>query len=293
MRKTVIAIITGAVAAAAPHASAQKFALKPHADISLGSPLSLKSAIELNPEALSNEFGLDFGYTFFQKHNNLLEVNAGLGYRYVNATLNAGNFGYEYSASPAADADGNAYIRFCEVSDMRQKLNTAYLTLPVYLRYAYRCTPWMEAHALAGLKLGFNTGSSVKTISGTVYSYGVFPEYDNLMIDAPYLDDFGDVSLTDRKNPEAKVNSFMASLLIGAGLDFRIYGPLWIDLGIRYDLGLSDAFGKGITFSQPNADNVPVKYTVADGTTVRSLSDYITSSKLSPLSIDIGLTVRF
>lgn len=293
MIKAVTAFIIGAGLLAIPQASAQKFAIKPHADISLGSPMSVSTSMELNPSVASNEFGLDFGYTFFQKRTNRLEVNVGLGYRYLNTTFNAGDFGYSYSAPASADIDGNTYIRFCQVSNLQQKLNTGYLTLPIYLQYAYQCTPWMEVHALAGLKLGFKTGASVKTESGSVFSYGVFPEYDNLMIDAPYLDDFSTVSLIDRTISEPEVNSMAASLLLGAGVDFRIYGPLWVNLGVKYDLGFTNTFGKGISFTQPTAEKVPVSYTVADGTRVKALSDYVTSSKLSPLSLNFGLTVRF
>lgn len=293
MTKAVTALIIGAGLLAVPHALAQKFALKPHADISLGSPMSLTTTTELNPSVASNEFGLDFGYTFFQKTTNRLEVNVGLGYRYLNTNFNAGDFNYSYSAPPSADLDGNAYIRFCQVSNLQQKLSTGYLTLPIYLQYAYRCTPWLEVHALAGLKLGFNTGASVKTESGSVYSYGVFPEYDNLMIDAPYLDDFGTRSLNDRSISEPEVNSVAASLLLGAGVDFRVYGPLWVNLGVKYDLGFGNTFGKGTNFAQPTAETVPVSYTVAEGTRVKALSDYVTSGKLSPLALNVGLTVRF
>lgn len=294
MKRIITAVLIGMAAACA--VSAQKFAVKPHAEIDLTSGFGYDSAIEMTGKTATEEFGVDFGYTFMNKGGNRLEVNAGLGYRYFNTTLNAGDFGYDYSAPASADLDGNAYTRFCEVSGLRQKINTGYVTLPIYLQYAYRCTDWMEVHALAGIKLGFNTGASAKTVSGEVYSYGVFPEYDDLMIDAPYLDDFGTVTLAGRSTGKTSVNSLMASLMIGAGFDFRIYGPLWFDLGLRYNVGFTDVFRKGAGVSPGNgftASTAPVTYTVADGTVLRSLSDYVTSGKFSPLSLNIGLTVRF
>lgn len=294
MKRIITAVLIGMATAGA--VSAQKFAVKPHAEVDLTSGFGYDSAIEMSAKTASNEFGVDFGYTFLNKAGNRLEVNAGLGYRYLNTTLNAGDFGYDYSAPASADLDGNAYTRFCEVSGLRQKINTGYVKLPVYLQYAYRCTDWMEVHALAGVKLGFNTGASAKTVSGEVYSYGVFPEYDDLMIDAPYLDDFGTVRLAGRSTGKTSFNSVMASLMVGAGFDFRIYGPLWLDLGLRYNVGFTDVFGKGMGVSQGTgftASTAPVTYTVADGSVLRSLSDYVTSSKFSPLSLNIGLTVRF
>ena len=274
-------------------AGAQRFAVKPHAEVTLGKAMNLSATMEMTPRSSSAEFGADFGYTFFDKRNNRLEVNAGLGYRYLNATLNAGSFGYNYAAPAAADVDGNAYTRFCEVSNLKQKFGTGYVTLPVYLQYAYHCTPWMEVHALAGVKLGFNTGSSAKTASGSVYSYGVFAEYDDLVIDAPYLDDFGEVGLTGKYTPKANTNSVWAAIMVGAGLDFQIYGPVWFDLGVRYNAGLTNVFGKGRAFAPTKAANAPVSYTVADGTQVRALTDYVKSGRLSPLTLNIGVTVRF
>lgn len=294
MKRIITAVLIGMAACGA--VSAQKFAVKPHAEIDLMSGFGFDSSVEMSAKTTSNEFGADFGYTFLNKGGNRLEVNVGLGYRYLNATLNAGDFGYDYAAPAQADVDGNPYTRFCEVSDLRQKISTGYVTLPIYLQYAYRCTDWMEVHALAGVKLGFNTGSSVKTVSGEVYSYGVFPEYDNLMIDAPYLDDFGTVTLTGHSTGKTSVNTAMASLMVGAGLDFRIYGPLWFDLGIRYNLGFTNVFSKMLSVMPVtgySAETAPLTYTVAEGTTIRSLSDYATKSKLSPLSLNIGLTIRF
>lgn len=294
MKRIISAILIGIAAGGA--ISAQKFAVKPHAEIDLISGFGFGSSIEMSAKTGSNEFGADFGYTFMNKSGNRLEVNVGLGYRYLNTTLTAGSLGYYYAAPADADEDGNPYIRFCEVRNLSQKINSGYLTVPVYLQYAYRCTDWMEVHALAGIKLGFNTGAKVNSTSGTVYSYGVFPEYDNLMIDAPYLDDFGEVTLAGRSTGKASVNTVTASLMVGAGLDFRVYGPLWFDLGVRYNLGFTDVFSKGLALTPTSgysAETAPVVYTVAEGTTLRSLSDYATKSKLSPLSLNVGLSIRF
>lgn len=292
MKRIISAVLIGIAAGGA--ISAQKFAVKPHAEIDLISGFGFGSSIEMSAKTGSNEFGADFGYTFLNKAGNRLEVNIGLGYRYLNTTFTAGSFGYDYAAPADADEDGNPYIRFCDVGNLSQKINSGYLTLPVYLQYAYRCTDWLEVQALAGVKLGFNTGAKVNSTSGTVYSYGVFPEYDNLMIDAPYLDDFGEVNLAGREGGRPAANGMTALAMVGAGLSGRIYGPLWFDLGVRYNIGLNDVFEKGIEsdgkFTEATA---PVTYSVADGTTVKPLSDYLTKGKLSPLSLNIGLTVRF
>lgn len=287
-------IFMAALGAWALGASAQKFAVKPHAEVDLTAGFGYDSALEMNAKTASNEFGLDFGYTFLNKTGNRLEVNVGLGYRYLNTSLNAGNFGYDYDAPASADVDGNAYIRFCEVSGLRQKASTGYVTLPVYLQYGYRATNWLEVQALTGVKLGFATGGSLKTTSGTVDSYGIFPEYDDLLIDEPYIDDFGEVGLKGRDGVKPETAGFGCWVMVGAGLSARVYGPVWFDLGVRYNIGLTDVFGKGLKTTEGyTASTSPVTYTVADGTRVRPLTAYLTKSTFSPLTLNIGITLRF
>ena len=42
-----------------------------------------------------------------------------------------------------------------------------------------------------------------------------------------------------------------------------------------------------------SSNNVPISYTVYEGETVKSLTGYLTKSKLSDLSLRLGLVFRF
>ena len=274
---------------------AQRFSLKPHAEIGLGNVMSKDFEVSgIESSAHSNEFGLDFGYTFFQKGKNALEVNIGLGYRNLSLDMKSKGFDYHYNAPAAADMDGNEYIRYYEISDMRQKVNAGYLTLPVYLDYAFYFTDWFALHADLGVKFGFKCSSKIKSVEGESYSYGIYPEYADLMIDADWLNDFGNTNLANANKGCVPARGFDASLLLGLGLQFRIVDPLWLDLGIRYDCGFSDLFrskydvGKGFT-----STDAPVVYTVAEGQTVKSLTSMMKKSKLNPLYLNVGFTIKF
>lgn len=278
-----------------PLTQAGNWALKPHAEITLGKPADFKSSNVEVSKVKSNEFGVDLGYTFFEKGGNRLEVNLGVGYRYLKSDMGINPLSYSYEAPAAADMDNNTYIRFCDVSGFGQSFNMDFLTIPVYLQYGYGVTDWFGVHALAGLKMGFNVGTQIKGSVGSVNSYGVYPQYGDLLINENYLNDFGTVTFNSRMTDKANTNGFQAWGMVGAGVDFRIYGPLWIDLGVRYDIGFTDSFKKGVKISgnDVSAGTAPVTYTVAEGTTVRALSNYVTKSTLSPLSLNVGLTVRF
>ncbi len=275
--------------------SAQKFAVNVHDYIGLGSPLNLKPTLDFDSKKSSgNEFGVDFGWRFWQKNNLSLQANIGLGYRNLSTDIALSKLDYSYSAPATADMDDETYIRYYELKDLKQKCKVNQLTIPVYLTYGYQCTDWLAVHADLGLKFGINAGSKVSGISGSSFSYGVYPQYDNLMIDAGYLNDFGEGNIAEAAavNPEA--SSLCTSLLVGVGAEFKIYGPISADLSVRYENGFNDVFkseptnGNGFT-----STNAPVTYTVADGTVAKPLTNYFKTSKLSQLALGISLNYRF
>ena len=296
--KKALAAIIGIVAMVMPlSVSAQSYSVKAYGDIGLGKGLSMTTVLtDMTSKSSSNAFGVDFGWTFWKKNNNSLEANIGLGYQMASATFDLASMSYNYPAPAAADEDGNAYQRYTTLSNVHQKINLGYFNIPVYLQYQYRATKWLGIHADFGFGFGFKCASSVGSTTGTANSYGVYPEYDDLVIKADYLNDFGEVPLTDEAKGKVSVKGFSASILGGAGLEFYVGGPVSIDLGVRYNAGLTTVFcnqyaiGSTSTFTSENA---PVTYTVDKGLQIKAFSDYVTKSHLNPLSFHIGVNVRF
>lgn len=279
----------------AQNANSEKFAVKAHANIGMGDALNAKSSLEgLSTNTNSEEYGLDFGWRFWQKGHHSLEANIGLGLNTISTKLELPELSYSYAASAAADMDGESYIRHTELSGVSQKANATRLTLPIYLSYDFRCVRWLSVHADLGVRLGFKTSSKLSDVGGSSYSYGVYPQYDNLLIDAEYMNDFGRGDLGECNSASPEVSALTASLLVGAGFKFNIYGPLSADLSVHYDAGFSNLYkgqqdaGKAFT-----AESAPLTYTAKDGSQLKSLTDYLTTSKLSPLSLRISLIYNF
>ncbi|MCH5217311.1 MAG: hypothetical protein J1F07_08975, partial [Muribaculaceae bacterium] len=175
------------------------------------------------------------------------------------------------------------------------KTGVDYLTVPVYLEYQYRALDWLGLWARAGVGLAFRTRSFTGGVSGLAKAWGVFPEYDDLLIDEDYLDDFGERTLSGASNGESGAKGFGASIMVGAGLEFYVARPVSFLVGVTYDAGLTNVFpgGKSATGTAYTAETAPVTYTVAGGTQVRSLADYTSKSKLMPLCLQLGVNVRF
>lgn len=298
MKKAIIfSLMTLACGISVPQAKAQTFAVKAYGDIGLTKPLSIKSGMPgMTSKSSAHSFGADFGYTFWRKGANSLEANIGLGYTVASATFNVEGMSYNYAAPAAADEDGNAYRRFVELSAMSQKTNFGYLNIPIYLQYQYRVNKWLGVYADFGFGLGFKCSGSTGSTSGKVTSYGVYPEYDDLVIKADYLNDFGERNLSVAKRGEASYNGFAANVMCGAGFEFHVADPVSFNLGIRYKAGLTQVFNGEYDVANANdfsAETAPVTYTLADGTAVKSFADYNTKSRLNPLSLHLGVTVRF
>lgn len=286
-----------ACGAIAPQAGAQDFAVKVYGDVGLGKGMSLTTALPgMSTKSSSNSFGADFGYTFWRQGGSSLEANIGIGYRMASATFNLEPMSFSYHAPASADEDSNPYIRHTDLSALSQKSTLGYFNIPIYLQYQYRITKWLGVHADVGFGLGFRCAGSTGKTSGTATSYGVYPEFDDLVIKAHYLNGFGERSLADASTGKADMKGFSASVMCGAGFEFYIVDPVSIDLGIRYNAGLTDVFTGHYDIASPsaiNAETAPVTYSAAEGMQVKALSDYVTKSRLSPLSLHIGINLKF
>lgn len=298
MKKIIIfSMMLTACGAMAPQASAQRFAIKGYDNIGLNKPMSITNVQPgQTSKSTYNSFGLDFGYTFWRRGAQSLEANIGVGYSFTTTTFTIGEMNYHYNAPASADMDGNPYVRYYQISNLRQKSTLGYFQVPIYLDYQYKPLSWLGIYAQVGFGLGFRVSGNTGDVSGSCFSYGVFPEYDDLLIDAPYLDEFGYRSLTQAKKGPQSMKGFLPSVMAGVGFEFYTYKPVSFVVGIRYNAGLGHAFSGKYDISSSSeytAETAPVTYTVADGQVVKALSDYTTGSRLSPLSLHVGVNVRF
>lgn len=281
----------------APQATAQRFALKAYDEITLNKSMTFSTTLpEVHHSSNSNSFGLDFGYTFWKKSGNALEANIGLGYSTASASFDIAELSYNYAAPASADEDGNPYQRYTQLSDLRQKISFGYLNIPIYLQYEYKFVKWLGVYANVGVNLSFRIANSTSSISGTAKTYGVYKEYDQLVIKADYLNDFGLRYLDEASKGKADVNGFSASLKCGAGLEFYVAQPVSFVVGVSYNHGFTDVFKGRYNISTPeefNSETAPVTYTVTGGQQVKALSDYVTKSRPNPLSLHLGVNVRF
>lgn len=284
------------LAASAQGGDNEKYAVKLTATNSFGDALSTNfanpSMTKKNSESKNLE--IDFGCTIWQHSRNSLEANIGVGYNVLSLKAEMAGFEFNYSAPAEADMDRDTYIRYSKIDGLHQNIKTERITLPLYLDYRFKCSKVFSLHALLGFRFGYSISSKVTENYGSIFNYGIYPQYDDLMIDAPYLNAFGS-NILDKSNAlDPTVNKLSAAFLTGIGAEFRIFGPLAIEASVRYERGMTNIYRTQypdvLLF---NAGNAPVTYTVAEGQKVSSLSRYLTLSQPSTFSYALSLLLRF
>lgn len=275
-----------------------RWRVKAHADISLGKPYSLGKADLIDSSVSATDLGVDVGYMFPSKSKFKIGVFAGIGYSTGAIDLNVGKLEYNYEAPSSADIDGDTYRRYYELSGLGQKMNLNFFSVPVYADFEYRFSRRIAAYVNLGVKAYFNAGSKVSEMSGESYSYGVYPQYDNLVISDSDYNGFGASEITASSLEGVDIKGFSLDLLAGLGAEVKIVGPLSVYLGVSYQLGVTDVMtppsdigtmvSGDITESQ-----APVTYQVANGTSVKSLTDYLGSIKRNSLKLNAGLVYKF
>ncbi len=289
------AVLLPSFTAGAQAPATEKFAIKATADIGLGKALTGSGTLPgMDTKSSMTDFGLDFGWTFWQQREHSVEANIGL--RYGRASFKAGlaSLDYNYQAPAAADMDNDTYIRYYELSDLHQKITTDRVSIPIYARYRYEINPRIGVHAILGFKIGLNASSKVSATTGSAFSYGIYPQYDDLMIDASYMNEFGRTNLAAATTLKPETASATVAIMAGVGAEVKVWGPISADLTIKYEGAMSNMYKRiGVAPAPYTATTAPVTYTVAGGQTVAPLCSYLSSSKPSRLSLAISAIYRF
>lgn len=273
----------------------EKFSIRVTADLGIRNVLNIENALpDMTTKSASTDFEISFGWSFWRYQRHSLEANLGVGFGRTNIISYLPKLDFHYSAPAAADMDDEPYIRYYEADKLSQNISVSRMLIPIYLSYSYQISRIFSVNALVGFKANFALSSKVGKSSVDVFSYGVYPQYDDLLIDASYMNEFGEAKLDTSHASAPDVNAFGATLLAGIGVEARIWGPLAAGVSFRYEGGMNNVFKASETdITKFDSDNAPITYTVAGGQKVRSLTNYLSESKLSQFSCGISLIYHF
>lgn len=280
------------------HKKSYLFALKPTVSLGLSNTIKIESVLPIETQKSTDvNFGLEFEFNLWEDKHNGFSIGFGAFYNPLKFNFNVSNFSYSYFAPSTADEDGNTYYRYYDIKELNQQIGITCLNVPIYFRYNYRIKEWLGVYFNAGGLVGLMFNPKVITNTGAAFVYGVYPQYGDLKIEEPYINGFGNVSL-DNKVWHAWIrdntNFIYPSLLLGAGVDLKIYGPIWFNVGVRYNKGFGNLFKpKDLGNEIFNEANAPVTYHIQSGEWVNPISEYMTKNILSSFSLNLGFEFKF
>lgn len=276
-----------------------RWRIRPYADISLGGGYKVDAPEGINSSNSGMDFGVDFGYIIPSRGKVKIGIFLGLGLSTGKVDLDAPTIDYNYNAAADADMDGDTYVRYYQLRDVRQSLKMSHFNVPIYADIEYRASSRVSAYAQVGLRTRFNMGSKIDSYTGSVYSYGVYEQYEDLTIDESWLNGFGNAEISTESIAAPELfKGFAADLLLGIGARVKLYGPLSLDLGISYLNPLVDVIDSSAAVGTfPNgkvaAADAPVTYTVAGGQVSNNTLANYCKIKSNPLKLKVGLTFKF
>lgn len=303
MKKSIIkqTIMTAAMTAAALCAWASPtegiFSVKAYGDFNLTRAYSLssKSNCVNNSAKSSSDFGVDFGWMFYQVENCRFSANIGLSVSPGKQTLTLQPSEFNYSAGPEADMDGDSYIRYVTTSAISQTLKTIHVGVPIYVDADIRVHRIVSVYGQLGFNSMFNACTNAGAIKGKATAWGMYPQYDDLIIDAPLMNAFGETDLSKGMSAPVKAKTFVPELIAGLGVRVNVYEPLWVELGFnyRYSGNIYDCAKAPCPNGTVTPEASPVTYTAADGLRVKSPVDYLVSNRRNTLMLSLGLIYKF
>lgn len=275
-----------------------RWRIKPNVNITIGDAITLDNASELEYSSSAMSFGVDVGYIIPSRNKFKIGIFSGLGISTASLDMSKAGLQYNYNASSDADMDGDTYIRYYELSNLKESIKLSHVTIPVYVDFDYRISRKFSIFANLGFKAYINAGSKVSDLSGDIYSYGIYPQYQNLVVNESWLNDFGDSSFgIDGQSKKSLFRGFSADFLGGIGVRLNVFGPLAIDVAFMYQAPLISRIDDSSLITLPegniNSSEAPVTYTVRDGqVTDFSFLNYY-KAKFNPISLKVGLIFKF
>lgn len=279
-----------------------KLRLKGHYDIVVGDVFGIGDEADGlgKSKSTATTMGLELGYSFLSegKLRTALFFGVGMEQSKIDLSYNSSDFFF----SSDADVDRDNYIRHYEGLSLAQTLKLTDLVIPVYLDFSFTTNRLLSVYANLGVRVDLNMSHSIDKTSGTADVYGIYPQYDDLRLDANWgYNGFGEHYYGSQDLITDELDGVAGSTLdLMAAAGFRVsipHTPLAIDWGFGYQRGLMNVFsydGKPVGFGNGAAN--PVVYNSISGLNsterLHNLSEGIGSLKRNALKLNLGLILK-
>lgn len=280
--------------------------LKPHYNIGVVPFGKSANGLSLS-KSIHHEFGLDLGYMI--PTNGLFQMGfyAGVGFASSSVVLGMDTIHYHYQAGSEADIDGDSYTRHYTIERASQKLSMKDLTIPIYLDFNFHLHKIVSLYLDLGIKNYINLSANLSDLTGTYSSWGVYPQYSNLVLDhTTGLTQFaasGTALPAQTTSSTMDINGYSMDLLSALGVRVKLkdkqFSPLYFDFSIGYQHSLLAPYknANALTVSDiqgnVSAQEAFSTYTVESGESAMPLSAFVSDLKRKMVTLNFGITYKF
>lgn len=272
----------------------RRWRIKPYVEIPVGEIFKYKgnNSSKFNIETSSIDFGINVGYSVFTKPKFKLSIFSGIGLVSCSA-----NFKYDgkcqYSYKSKGDIDGDTYTRYYEISNLKAKQNNKQLYIPLSLDFDFQFYNKFSLYLQAGAKACYLYKNNFTDIHADIYSYGIYPQYDNLRIDDLPSLGFG-YSTIDVTSQDIDTKTITICPYTGLGFRLNIYKSLFLDSNVSYQMWNSVYKNdRVISLYNPVEHNSLISYNNSNGNEVKNFANLFENISLGGIKINIGLLFKF
>lgn len=280
--------------------------LKPHYNIGVVPFGKSANGLSLS-KSIHHEFGLDLGYMI--PTNGLFQMGfyAGVGFASSSVVLGMDTIHYHYQAGSEADIDGDSYTRHYTIERASQKLSMKDLTIPIYLDFNFHLHKIVSLYLDLGIKNYINLSANLSDLTGTYSSWGVYPQYSDLVLDhTTCLTQFaasGTALPAQTTSSTMDINGYSMDLLSALGVRVKLkdkqFFPLYFDFSIGYQHSLLAPYknANALTVSDiqgnVSAQEAFSTYTVESGESTMPLSAFVSELNRKMVTLNFGITYKF
>lgn len=272
----------------------RRWRLKPYVEFSLGDIYKFdgEHTDNISKSASMMEMGLDIGYTIVAKPKFKLGLFTGFGLANSKVDLMYdGAYNYSYTASP--DFDGDRYERYYEVTNFKATQEVTQYVVPLYLDFDFQMSRRFSWYLQGGLKAYLNSAFEVTNVHADLYTYGIYPQYDNLKIENFQPIGFGS-STQDIPIQEIETESLTFEGFAGAGFRLNLFKALFLDARVSYQMGTPLVKTKNVVkLDAPEEESALIRFDYEAGEQVRNVTDIFDKISRGGVKVNVGLLLKF
>ena len=280
--------------------------IKPHYNLGAIMPYGkyFESGL-LMSRAVYNEVGIDFGYVIPSMNRFQLGVYLGLGYAASGMRFSIDSLDFHYNAGAEADIDGDEYTRYYAMRDMTQRLKIKDLTVPLYVDFNVHINDRISVYADLGIKNYLNLTSSLSGVKGSYSTWGVYPQYSDLMLDHNTgLGQFvpeGTAFSAQLTTNKLAMRRYSMDLLTALGVRVKLkdeqFFPLYFDFSLGYQYSLLAPYKnkdfRVLPSGEVSVDEALVTYTTANGELITPFVDFVSNLRRKMFTFNFSIIYKF